>query len=1097
MSLAVLAQDMASKGRNGDSMLVHMTPGEVAGLHALALKHGGELTINPDTGLPEANFLKSLLPIIAGFALGPAGFGLVSSALGASAIVGGITGLATGSLSKGLMAGLGAYGGFGIGESLMSAGTGSLAGSDILAQQAAGSFPTLAEGAGAEQIAKYATDVSGIRDAALSKAGEAGFMKTAEAGLGAIANNPAAYGKDLLKFGTAAAAPIMADQMVQTTTQAPVTDTGNIRKFSYDPYSQRYTPQGIFPAAGYKGGMAGGGLTGGIVALAGGFTPQQFKEQMYAGGADDTAATRRGLELASQAGLNATDTTNLWNQALGTKFTPDDYAAVMRQYNIAAPTANTDFVKSLATDTSTAADFGREVNARGLSTQDVNAALASSGLSGAAQFALTNQNIGSDANTAETYGGLKGLSNNINYWLEQNKSASANDINNEMKKWDLTDADFKRATGKTVKDYTTVGGLTDSITGGAGTDSITGGAGTDSITGGGLADLITTLATNNSTANDFITGTAGLDQTAVTDALKTSGLSGAAQFALTHTDIGSDANTDETYGGLKGLSNNINYWLEKHPGASAQDIRREMAKWDLSEEDFIRATGTDVNKYAMGPITEVQNLATGAGGNNAAVVNENGTITQTALGNTNVITNADGTKTVMPTRTVDDITNLYTQGGGSTGYVVNAPKDMPEFNTRFNKLRPGSDSESAYKYLMGQGAYPTHSNVGEIMKPYNEAVLGIPQDITTKRYLYDNKTRRMVRNPEYVPMSFDTKGVQSYGLSQSDISKYLKANNKAPDADIYSWAVANNVTPEQIAEANNADIAVIRAKYAAAKYAAAKKLADKKTATVDSDFGGYAGGGGVTGSGQLNLNIPLDFGGNNNGYSAVGSGLGGMNADMASRLGAGRSNNVAQSGLPDFRSQIQGFDAKIQQLPSVTAYNDYGKSITGRPPTADEMAQMDKLRGAIQGDKGYTDLQYQMQSLGSKYQQQAMGNQSSGLQQRYMQQSPNVSSFAEGGLGSLGSLGSYSDGGRLLKGPGDGVSDSIPATIGRKQQPARLADGEFVVPARIVSELGNGSTDAGAKKLYAMMDRVQRARGKTTGKNKVAANSRADKYLPA
>ena len=99
--------------------------------------------------------------------------------------------------------------------------------------------------------------------------------------------------------------------------------------------------------------------------------------------------------------------------------------------------------------------------------------------------------------------------------------------------------------------------------------------------------------------------------------------------------------------------------------------------------------------------------------------------------------------------------------------------------------------------------------------------------------------------------------------------------------------------------------------------------------------------------------------------------------------------------------------------------------------------------------------------------------------------------------GGLGSLGGYSDGGRLLKGPGDGVSDSIPATIGAKQQPARLADGEFVVPARIVSELGNGSPDAGAKKLYAMMDRVQRARGKTTGKNKVAANSRADKYLPA
>lgn len=104
--------------------------------------------------------------------------------------------------------------------------------------------------------------------------------------------------------------------------------------------------------------------------------------------------------------------------------------------------------------------------------------------------------------------------------------------------------------------------------------------------------------------------------------------------------------------------------------------------------------------------------------------------------------------------------------------------------------------------------------------------------------------------------------------------------------------------------------------------------------------------------------------------------------------------------------------------------------------------------------------------------------------------------YASGGMaeGGLGSLGSYSDGGRLLKGPGDGVSDDIPAVIG-ENQPARLADGEFVIPARIVSEIGNGSTDAGARKLYAMMDRIQKARGKTL-KN-VAANTKADKHLPA
>jgi hypothetical protein len=110
------------------------------------------------------------------------------------------------------------------------------------------------------------------------------------------------------------------------------------------------------------------------------------------------------------------------------------------------------------------------------------------------------------------------------------------------------------------------------------------------------------------------------------------------------------------------------------------------------------------------------------------------------------------------------------------------------------------------------------------------------------------------------------------------------------------------------------------------------------------------------------------------------------------------------------------------------------------------------------------------------------------------------SAYDYGGGGANGglmpyNLGGYSDGGRLLKGPGDGVSDDIPATIANKQ-PARLADGEFVIPARIVSEIGNGSTDAGAKRLYAMMDRIQEGRKKTIGKKNVAKDTKAkDKLL--
>ena len=106
----------------------------------------------------------------------------------------------------------------------------------------------------------------------------------------------------------------------------------------------------------------------------------------------------------------------------------------------------------------------------------------------------------------------------------------------------------------------------------------------------------------------------------------------------------------------------------------------------------------------------------------------------------------------------------------------------------------------------------------------------------------------------------------------------------------------------------------------------------------------------------------------------------------------------------------------------------------------------------------------------------------------------NLPTNAAGGGIMQANLGSYAAGGnpRLLRGPGDGMSDNIPATIGGKQ-PARLADGEFVVPADVVSHLGNGSTDAGAKKLHAMMDKVRMDR---TGKKKQAPAVKAKKYIP-
>ena len=113
-----IAQAVQSQGRGNDTQLVHMTPGEVQGLQALAMAHGGSLSINPETGLPEAGFLESILPTVAGFALNAAFPGL--GTLGSAMITGlGATALSGGDLGKGLMAGLGAWGGAGMAESLL------------------------------------------------------------------------------------------------------------------------------------------------------------------------------------------------------------------------------------------------------------------------------------------------------------------------------------------------------------------------------------------------------------------------------------------------------------------------------------------------------------------------------------------------------------------------------------------------------------------------------------------------------------------------------------------------------------------------------------------------------------------------------------------------------------------------------------------------------------------------------------------------------------------------------------------------------------------------------------------------------------------
>ena len=125
MSLQLAAKHLSNQGRGPDDTLVHMSRGEVKSLNDLAMAHGGHLTINPETGLPEAGFLSMILPMVAGAALGPAGFGIASSALTAGMMVGAGSYLLNpkAGLMGALSAGLGGYGGAGLASGLSDIAT--------------------------------------------------------------------------------------------------------------------------------------------------------------------------------------------------------------------------------------------------------------------------------------------------------------------------------------------------------------------------------------------------------------------------------------------------------------------------------------------------------------------------------------------------------------------------------------------------------------------------------------------------------------------------------------------------------------------------------------------------------------------------------------------------------------------------------------------------------------------------------------------------------------------------------------------------------------------------------------------------------------
>ena len=1007
MSLHVLADHMASKGRNGDSMLVHMTPHEVQGLQALAMKHGGTLTINPDTGLPEANFLKSILPILAGLALGPAGMGIafggLSSAASAGLLVGGVTGLATGSLSKGLMAGLGAYGGAGLTEGLMGAGADSATRAALSAEGALPSLENITQVTGegyGGSAANYSDQVNSAVKAARDASSAMPTSELMSKGFDAVKADPLGFAKQNMMALGAAAAPIAADLMVPTTTKMPdISSNASIRQSIYDPYSGTYRQLNPVPAKNYGTPAYKPFADGGIVALAGGGDLNNIYanlggKQVYDKISADylkAGGTEAGLPsifsaydkpvaapaAAAPVVTAAPDLNNIYAN-LGGKQVYDKIASdyikaggteaglpsILSQYD--KPVA-TSAAATLTPQQQQAMALMFKSSTGGVDTAAMDALGGAAAVKKLAESAGYNGTATQLYDYANTHPGSIDLKSDAGQQLAMNNYIGnyTNAITNKFK----TPAEqaLELMYRSTTEGVPTA--ALDALGGSAAVKSLARSAGFEETPEWQQAyekkmgyKVIPRMSTAESIAADRAASAAA-----------TSGLT-----ALPRVDAGADTRLDYTGDGTStvkpvAVKSTGTYNTVAGNTYVPPPIGTAVGQGTYQGQGTMASTGT------QGPIVDFT-------GKSAFKTDPMTLAKQQIADQAAAKTAADKLKLDLysqwgasnPKATELEHVNFIDKIGlppETAAQLLNVSPDQAKdayYNAKFNKQT--GDSLAAYNYLMGKGANPTKSGVGEIMRPYSEATLGIPAN-PNRKYIFDQATGKYNLNPNFVQQVSDPSGGVNYLLSPSEIFQYFKANQGQDDATTYDWAVQNNLTPQDIASATGVPLSQVAAKWRAAKakqttaaadkVAADKATADKAASTVDTTQGG--GGGDARG---------------------------GLMPDHTYHMAAG--------GMPMY----------------------------------------------------------------------AVG-------------------------GGLGSLGNYSDGGRLLKGPGDGVSDSIPATIGQKQQPARLADGEFVVPARIVSELGNGSTDAGAKKLYAMMDRVQRARGKTTGKNKVAANSRADKYLPA
>lgn len=229
MSIKDAAEQVRRRGRRGDTELVHMTRDEVAALHGLAKAAGGKLTRNPDTGLPEASFLGSLLPTV---------FGAIANTLlpGSGMVVGGITGALQNKenpLMGAITGGMGGYGGGNLAQGLTQMGSSAVS-PEMLAQANAAADPIGALAGAKESLVApdWLQTGAGAAPPTGIAALKAGVQNTMANPMG-LANTMGGLG-DLAKSGLYASAPLLYDAMQPEQQEMKRPGSGEARRYSYD-----------------------------------------------------------------------------------------------------------------------------------------------------------------------------------------------------------------------------------------------------------------------------------------------------------------------------------------------------------------------------------------------------------------------------------------------------------------------------------------------------------------------------------------------------------------------------------------------------------------------------------------------------------------------------------------------------------------------------------------------------------------------------------------------------------------------------------------------------------------------------------------------